>query len=719
MRAETVIAWLWARTVTCPNPACGAQMPLVSSYWLSKKKGKAAWVEPVIDHANKRVDFRVKTGRGEPPEPTKTGRGAQFKCPVCGEIAPEQHIYDEGKAQRMGAQLMAIVTEGDRQRNYYAPEPQHVAIAEQARPEWAPHGELPKNPRWFSPPAYGMMTFADLFTPRQLVALTTFSDLVGEARAVIRQDALAAGLADDDTPLREGGTGARAYAEAVSVYLGMAASKSADNNCTLCTWMSGVKYEVVRGAFSRQAMPMTWDYAESNVFANSSGDYFQQVNRISNTLEISLPSNNVDWGLAKQADSCTVSYSNAIAVSTDPPYYDNIGYADLSDFFYIWLRGSLRYVYPEVFATLLVPKSPELVATPYRFNGDKKAAEVHFEQGLEQTFANARKYVDRDYPLTIYYAFKQQEVIEDGTASTGWETMLQALITTGFVIDGTWPMRTERIARTVSYGTNALASSIVLVCRPRPEDAPITSRREFSAALRRELPEALKQLQSGNIAPVDMAQAAIGPGMAVYSRYRRVLEANGEPLTVRTALQIINAELDAFLAEAEGGADADTRFAVAWFEQHGFAEGPYGQAETLVTARNTSVDGLVQAGIVESGGGRVRLLEPHELDPGWDPASDRRATVWEAAHHLLYTLTEEGESGSARLLLRLSSDLAADARALAYRLYSICERKGWAELARGYNALVVSWPQVAENAAQAREQQRTSGVQMDMFDELD
>jgi len=411
-------------------------------------------------------------------------------------------------------------------------------------------------------------------------------------------------------------------------------------------------------------------------------------------------------------------------ISTDPPYYDNIGYADLSDFFYVWMRRSLHDIMPAVFDTLLVPKTSELVASPYRFGGDKQAANQHFETGLEQAFVNLRRIVHPAYPLSVYYAFKQTESEEDENgdngyvvSSTGWETMLASLIRAQFTIDGTWPIRTERGGRTNSLEANALASSIVLVCRPRPEDAPVASRREFLAALRWELPPALRALQSGNIAPVDLAQAAIGPGMAVYSRYRRVLEANGEPLTVRVALQIINAELDAYLAEAEGGADADTRFAVAWFEQHAFEEGPYGQAEVLVTARNTSVDGLVQAGIVEARGGKVRLLHPYELDPAWDPASDRRPTVWEATHRLLQELEVRGEEGAAALLLKMSADLAADARQLAYRLYSICERKGWAELARSYNALVLTWPGVTEQAARFREQ-RASGVQMDMFDDL-
>ncbi|GAB4574741.1 MAG: DUF1156 domain-containing protein [Anaerolineae bacterium] len=709
---ETVIAWLWARTVKCPNPACGAQMPLVRAFDLSKKKGKQAWVEPVIDHANKRVRFTVKTGRGKAPEGTVNRRGAT--CIVCGEPVPFDHVREEGKAGRMGAQLMAIVTEGDRQRNYYAPDDYHVQVAEQAEPTFRPDYPLPHNPRNFNTPIYGLDTYDKLFTPRQLVALTTFSDLVGEARAVIRRDAVAAGLPDDDVPLREGGTGARAYAEAVSVYLAFAVDKGADYWSALCSWHNS--RELIRNTFGRQALPMIWDFADTNPFSSSTGNWLACVDWVWKSIE-TVPA--IENGLALQEDATRLQARRDIVLSTDPPYYDNIGYADLSDFFYVWLRRLLRDVYPHIFGTLLVPKEPELVATPYRFDGGADEAARHFEQGLEQTFANIRQFVSRDIPLTVYYAFKQQEIVEEGTASTGWETMLEALIKTGFSIDGTWPMRTELSNRMIASGTNALASSIVLVCRPRPEDAPIATRREFIAALRAELPAALKELQSGNIAPVDLAQATIGPGMAVYSRYSRVLEANGEPLTVRTALQIINAELDAYLAQAEGNADADTRFAVAWFEQFAFDPGEFGVADVLARAKNTSVEGLVQAGIADSGGGKVRLLEPHELDAGWNPASDRRATVWEATHHLLERLNTHGEAGAAELLLKMDSDLADGARQLAYRLYSICERKGWAELARNYNALVVTWSDVAEQAAQVREQQRTSSVQMDLFGDSD
>ena len=743
-KGETVIAWLWARTVKCPNPACGAQMPLVTSFWLSKKKERQAWVEPIIDRQAKTVRFVVKTGKGKPPDPPKVSRGAKFRCLVCGEVAPDQHLKDEGMAGRMGAQLMAIVTEGRNGRSYYAPVPEHEQIIAQAKPDWRPSGELADDARAIWCKLYGLTDFADLFTPRQLVALTTFSDLVAEARAQIHADAVAAGLPDDGDasgiaqPLRDlpapsearqagGGHGARAYAEAVSVYLGMAVSRLSDIQNALCRWE--ISKTQVRNLFGRQAIPMVWDYAENNLFANAAGDYMVTLGTMVRVLERSVVVNAKLGGSVSQADATTLRLSNLVVISTDPPYYDNIGYADLSDFFYVWMRQSLRDTYPDIFATMLVPKEPELVATPYRFGGDSGAADEHFETGLMRAFANVRDSLPPGFPLTLYYAFKQSEIVaEEGMASTGWETMLHGLIETGFSIVGTWPMRTELSHRMVGIGTNALASSIVLVCRPRPEDAPITSRRDFVNALRRELPTALREMQSGNIAPVDLAQAAIGPGMAVYSRYSQVLEPNGRRLTVRTALQLINQALDEYLAEQEGHIDEDTRFAVAWFEQYGFNAGEFGVADVLARAKNTSVDGLAHTGLLESGAGKVRLLGWKELDPGWDPlalssrGAQRRSdpqtapsgtaspaarsdvTVWEATHHLIERLNTHGEEGAASLLAKLPPDLAAEARQLAYRLYAICERKGWAEHARDYNALVISWSASQEQAREFKEQ---------------
>ena len=679
----TVIAWLWARTVTCPNPACGAEMPLVNKWWLSKKKGKKAWVEPVIDRSQHPpvVDFEVKVGEGMPLDGTVNRRGAT--CIACGTPVPFSYVRGEGQQKRMGRKLMAVVAEGHRGRVYLPPDAFHVHVADSARSDWKPDVKLPMNPRDFKTPNYGMTTFADLFTDRQLVALTTFSDLVGEARERGEADARAAGLDAER---------ARAYADAVATYLAFASDKSADYWNTIATWSPE---GFIRNCFARQAIPMTWDFAEGNPFSSSTGNYRGALDWVVRAIEL-LPA--IGKGYVAQRDAASsIRFHDSLTISTDPPYYDNIGYADLSDYFYVWLRRSLGDIYPNLFSTLLVPKAQELVATPYRFGGDRDAARSFFERGLQDAFAQIRRVAHSNYPITVYYAFKQTESVEKGDASTGWETMLEGLVRSGFQITGTWPMRTERGGRSVSIGTNALASSVILGCRPRLENAPAATRREFMRALKRELPAALRELQKGAIAPVDMAQAAIGPGMAIFSRYSQVLEAHGSPMSVRTALALINQTLDEYLAEQEGEYDADTRWALAWFEQYGFEPGPFGDAETLSKAKNTSVGGMGQAGILEARGGKVRLLRREELDPDWDQATDRRLPDWEITQHLIRIMQEQGEETAAQLLVRLGSR-GERARDLAYRLYGICERRGWAQEALPYNALVVAWPELGRLA---------------------
>jgi putative DNA methylase len=696
----TVIAWLWTRTVTCPNPACGACMPLARSFWLSTRASKKAWVEPMVDRATRTVRFEVRTGQGEPPEGTVNRRGAT--CVVCATPVPFDHVRTEGKSGRMGTQLMAVVAEAQRGRIYLSPTTEQETVATQARPEWQPDADLPHNPRDFKTPNYGMRSFADLFTARQLVTLTTFSNLAGSMREQVRHDALTFGLLDDGIPLAEGGTGATAYADAIATYLALAVSKVTDYNSTLVVWSQG--RDQAKGTFARQALPMVWDYAEINPFAKAAGDL---VVTLEGTADVVARSQRfVIPGTAFQEDASTSSLGVGVCISTDPPYYDNIGYADLSDFFYIWLRKSLQNVFPSLFGTLLVPKAQELVATPYRFEGDKAKAEAHFEAGLSKAFSHMREAQSPDYPLTVYYAFKQAESDDEGeeelngspvVASTGWETMLEGLLHAGFNITGTWPMRTERGARNIGISANALASSIVLVCRPRPVDAPRTARRDFLNALRREMPGALKQLQQGNIAPVDLAQATIGPGMAIFSRYSRVVEADGSPMRVRTALQLINQTLDEVLAEQEGEFDADTRWAIAWFEQFGTGEGLYGIAETLSKAKNTTVSGLAEAGLVTARAGKVRLLSRAEMPAEWDPSTDRRLTVWEAAQHLIRALDLRGEQGAATLLVNMPT-MSEVTRDLAYRLFTLCERKGWAQEATAYNSLVTAWQQVGQLA---------------------
>src|SRR6266508_960530 len=619
----TVIAWIWARTVTSPNPAWDGPMPLVRSFALSTKKGKETWVQPVVDREHRRIRFEIRTGPGCPAG--TVGRTGAV-CLATGTPVPLRYVRAEGKAGRMGVQLMAIVAEGPRGRVYLPPDPEHERVAASAvPPDDVPHATMPTNPRWFSPPGFGLPRFADLFTPRQLLALRAFSDLVGEARERLRADAPDAG----------------AYGVAVATYLAFAVDKLADRNSTICAWEP--RMDRLRGTFQRQALPMTWDFAEANPFGGAGGDFAHCLFSV--------------WEVVSRLPG-------------QAP-----GTADQSDVFYVWLRRSLRDLYPALFGTLLAPKSAELVATPYRFGGRERAG-AHFEQGFLRAFTQMRATQAAAGPLTLFYAFKQAE---DGGAddaavvSTGWETMLEGLLRSGFAVTGTWPMRTELSSRMLSSGTNALASSIVLFCGTAATGAPLATRRQLLAALKAELPPALRRLQQGNIAPVDLAQAAIGPGMGVFSRYDKVVEADGEAMTVRTALGLINRVLDETLAEREADLDAETRWALAWFQQHGMGPGPFGLAETLSRAKNTAVDGLVATGIVASRAGKVRLLDRDELPPRWDPAGDRRPTVWEVAQHLIRALDTGGEAAAAELLRRVGG-LGETGRELAYRLYTLCER---------------------------------------------
>ena len=688
-RDLTVIAWLWARTVKCPNPACANEMPLLSSLVLSSKKGQEVFLNPVIEGRTVRFSVVDRPPRSvaDPNRGYKRGMSGIFECIFCGTITTRDYVAEQAVTRGLNSIQTAVVTQGHRRRVYI---PASMSSASMALPTVDTVGldvELAPNPRDVWCRNFGLLRPVDLFTPRQLVALTTFSDLVGEAMERVRHDA-AASLPDDGKPLREGGTGAKAYAEAIGVYLACAVSKVANIGSTIASWMND--RGAFRETFARQAIPMTWDYAEANPFANAGGSLEVALEKGAMVVE-AFPAN--AFAKVTQLDAAAQAINSVKIVSTDPPYYDNIGYADLSDFFYVWLRRTLQPVFPELFATLAVPKAEELVATPYR-HGSKGAAESFFLDGMKQAMRRISEQSHPGFPVTIYYAFKQSEKKGDGgTASTGWETFLDALIRAGFGIGGTWPMRTEGAGRILASGTNALASSIVLVCRQRTQDAPLVSRREFLQALKAELPEALARMQESNIAPVDLAQAAIGPGMGIYTRYARVLESDGSPLSVRTALEMINQILDEVLAEQEGDFDADTRWALAWFEQSGFAAGDYGVAETLSKAKNTSVAGMVQAGILQSGGGKVRLFRPEQLPADYSPSTDTRLTVWEMVHHLIRTLESSGEGAAADLVAELGA-AAETARELAYRLYSICERKKRAPEALSYNSLVQSWPEI-------------------------
>jgi len=716
----TVIAWLWARTVASPDPSRrGAHVPLVKSFWLSTKKNRTAWVNTVIDASRNSYRFDVNVGEGGPKvEGTVNRKGG--RCILSDTPIPFDHIRTAGKAQEMGCRLLAIVAEGNRGRVYISPLAKHEEVALKIDPAAnVPIAEMAHNPFSLRPPLYGLSTFADIFSRRQMTALTVLSDLLAEVRDLViaNHHSCVPGTADRDA--NQLIPDARAYADAVITYLAFAIDKGANYWSSMCAWSTSTEKMV--STFGRQAIPMVWDFAEANPFSDSSGNFLLGVDQAAKFLEKCAAG---ETGHCRQHDAAKpYSDGNSFLISTDPPYYNNIDYADLSDFFYIWLRRSLRDAYPDLFATLAVPKSEEIVASPYRFGGDRDDANRFFESSLRQAFTQMRNSQDADYPLSVFYAFKQVEEADDGDeqdgddeekviASTGWETMLEGLIHSGFSVQGTWPMRTE-LTGNLKKHMNALASSVLLVGRPRAASASLATRKEFITALRRELPEALRNLQRGNIAPVDLAQAAIGPGMAVFTRSAKVLESDGSPMTVRTALGLINQSLDEVLAEQEGEFDGDTRWALAWFEQFGMDEGPFGDAETLSKAKNTAVNGLVEAGVIKAHGGKVRLLRREELPADWNPATDKRIAVWEVTQHLIRILDQQGELRAAALVEQLGG-MAEIARDLAYRLYSTCERKKWAEEALAYNGLVIAWPELTKLAL-AERTRRPSTQQGEFF----
>ena len=688
----TVIAWIWARTVKCPNPACGHEAILVRSFDLSKKKGKEWHVEPVCEDGE--VRFEVAPGKAT-QDGTVNRRGAT--CVHCGTPIDFKYVRAEGRAHRMGEKLMAIVAEGKRGRVYCAPNDEQASVADIPKPDEYPDADIASNPRDFKTPNYGLATFSQLFTNRQLTALTTFSELVGEAQKKAEADATAAGLPDDGVGLADGGTGARAYGEAIGVYLANLVDQLANHNSSICSWHAGNTQ--LRNVFSRQAIPMTWDYAESNPFCNSSGCFDNLFIRMTEAFQ-GLPSIVSKPGIVRQFDAQSDNGMRNIVVSTDPPYYDNIGYADLSDFFYVWLRQSLRRTYPRLFSTMLVPKHEELVATPYRESRGKDGARDFFEEGMFSTFKQICKYACDDVPVTIYYAFKQSETEStndvESTASTGWETMLSAIIRAGFSITGTWPMRTEMGSRMIASGTNALASSIVLVCRKRPEDAPMGTRRDFVMSLKRELGSALDKLRSSNIAPVDLAQSAIGPGIGMYSRFSQVLEADGSPMTVRAALQLINQEVDAYFSDQDGELDRESRFCVDLYTQKAFDTIKFGEADVLARAKNVSIEGLAAQGLLASVKGNVHLLDRSEVSE----RVDFKAPTWLTTQQLTHALEEGGVTACAKIVSQTLGGRADGAKALAYRLFTIADKRNWQQEAFAYNSLVTAWPEIQSKAAQ-------------------
>ena len=694
----TVVAWLWARSIVCPNPACQGQTPIAKTFQLSSKKGNEAFAVPHIDQTRRSVSFTLELGKADSPKGNVGRRGAT--CLLCGQPIPLNHIRQEAQLDRMGQVLLGIVVEGKRRRLYLSPTPEHVAAgttASDAVECFTPTTELPKQALGFRVQRYGMTRHGDLFARRQLVALTTFADLVRS-------------LATTESPIPETND---EYKRAIATYLAFAVDKAANYWSSLCSWY--VAKEIMVSTFGLPTLSMVWDFAEANPFSDSSGNWLLGVEQAVSSLGKSP--DDVRAGHSEQLDATRAWLDTATAplVCTDPPYYDNIGYAALSDFFYVWLRHMLGRQYPQLFSTLLTPKEPELIAEPGRFDNDAQRAVEHFESGLATAFSRMRRDAAPGLPTTIFYAFKQQEDDADDpisgrsvVASSGWEKMLTALIEAGFCVQGTWPMRTEQTGGLREAKRNSLASSIVLTCQPRPSDASLATRREFLNALKRELPEALKHLQRGSIAPVDLAQAAIGPGMAVYTRYAKVMEADGSPMKVRQALALINQMLGEVLAEQEGEFDGDTRWALAWFEQFGMDDGAFGAAETLSKAKNTAVNGLVDAGIIAARAGKVRLLKRDELPDEWNPATDNKVRHWEIAQHLIHALETGGETAAADLLRKVGG-MGEVARDLAYRLYNLCERKKWPSEALAYNSLVIAWPEISKLARSAPKQLASQG----------
>jgi len=686
----TPVAWIWARTVKSPDPAWPGRVPLVRSWILSKRPGKpTVWVDPVVDVETATISYVIREG-GTPPDATvDRGNGV---CIATGTPIPGDYIKAEGVAGRLGETLIAVVAEGDRGRSYCSP-PAAGEVPDLPMPPWTPTGTMSDHPQYMGTPRYGLDEWAKLFIPRQMVALTTFSDLLLDIRDRVQADARDAGLSDDGVRLRDGGTGVDAYADAIVTYLSFAIDKATNMWSSIVSWMND--RGAFREVFARQAVPMTWDFAEANPFSGRGGDFGMFVDKIRMAIEAS-PVAGCAETVQRDARARIVEVGECV-ISTDPPYYDNVPYSDISDFFYVWLRRNLAEVWPDETATLLTPKSDELVANQHRA-GSKLAALQHFESGMAEVFSAAAHNADPRFPATIFYAFKATESSKDGITSTGWETFLGGLLEAGYTITATWPVRTESPGRIRATGSNALASSIVLACRPREVMASMATRSEFIAALRAEMVPAVRLLQVENIAPVDMAQSAMGPGIAIFSRYAKIVEADGSQMTVHAALNLINEVLAEVLNGEESEFDADTRFALTWFEQFGHNPGPYGDAGTLARAKNTSVEGVERAGVVRSRDGKVRLVERAELPEGWDPATDARLTVWETTQHLIHAL-DSSETSAAALLARMGEGIGERARQLAYLLYGICDRNKWPDEAGAYNMLVTAWPEISRLAA--------------------
>ena len=713
----TVIAWLWARTVRSPDPAAkGAMVPLVSSFMLSTKEGKKAWVEPIIDTtAPDGWRFDVKSGALSKAKEerlkkgTKAARG-NFTCLLTGTAISEEWNRAEGKSKRLSSRLMAIVAEKDRSRIYLAPMRSHEVLALTAKPAWKPEGELFEKALGFRVPGYGFTRWADLFTARQLVTLTTFSDLVSGARDKALADAREALAQDDPTALHAGGIGPVAYADAIATYLGLGVGRLADVQNSLCGW-ENTKTQV-RHLFTRQAIPMLWDYGENNAFADAAGDFGVSLGNLAKALE----------GAPAVSPNSVIAHNAAqafpfrhVTISSDPPYYDNVGYADLSDFFYVWLRSALSTVWPDLFRRLSTPKNEELVATPAR-HGGKMEADAFFMSGMSEALTCMKAAATDNEPLTIYYAFKQAEAAEDGITSAGWASFLQAVVDAGLSVDGTWPMRTELGNRMRGQSSNALASSIVLVCRKRESDAEVITRAEFIRALKKEMPDAIDDIRKAGVGPVDMQQTVIGPGMGIFSRYGKVLENDDSAMSVRNALSLINRAWEEIENELDTNFDPETQVALAWFSTYGFDTRSSGELIGLANAKNIPLGALFSSGVFTDLHGKAALTSRADLPADWSPATDANLTIWECMQHTARVLNapDGGGEAAARLVAQMGPK-AADARALAYRLYEICSQKGWAGEALVYNELAQEWARLEDIAINMASPARTTTGAQGMF----
>ncbi len=667
--AATVVAWLWARTVPCVNPACDLQMPLMRTFQLSKRSGNEHWVKPIIDRESNTISWVVQTNDEGVPRSTVNRNGAS--CIGCGATVKLPYIREQAKTGNMGEIMTAVVAEGEHRKLYQSPTKADIQVTPYAKPTWQPRGKLPNQAMNLRVQGYGITDWYELFIERQLTALTTFSDLVKEVHVRISQD----GRKTE-------------YANAVCTFLSLVIGRATDGNSSFAFWRNSG--ENIEGVFARQVIPMMWDFPEANPFSNSTQNWMSQVEWVAKAVgNFPTSTNN---GEVYQADATTTPYAiDAPIIITDPPYYDNIGYADLSDFFYIWLRPILRDTYPELFAGIATPKEDEILANRLRF----KNHNVHFEKLLGKAFLQMRQHCPDKFPTSIFYAYKQQEGEENEEISTGWEKMLTALVNAGFQIVATWPMRTEQ-PKALKTGINALASSVVLVCRPRSESAPAVTRTEFLQELKREMTPALDQLtRIANIRPVDLAQAAIGPGMEVYSRYSKVTRISGEIVSIREVLMHINNEITAYHEKETGELDPETQFCLTWLQQHGYTEGSFGDADVLSKARDVDTATMHNKVLLRDRG-KVRLLRPEEYV---DRENSEDMTAWEGCLRMVWHLSSEERSGGVSgctAVARAMRDYES-AKRLARVLYAYYDARGDAESAARYNNLVTQWQYISQS----------------------